>query len=203
MTGYSIDQDRLYESIIKPPPEDFIRSYSNILDDVVIDRILELIRIRTTWWMQTRNDIVRSDRRIQLNDFDQQLSSFVVESVMTKGFSSYVDDFPYLKEDSWANVQVLLQETCPGQGYHAWHSENTRHELQGRVVTWMIYLNDIEDGGETEFLHQEKRFKPTKNTLLLWPAAYTHLHRGNPPLKQRKYILTGWISKVPEHGVSI
>jgi len=57
----------------------------------------------------------------------------------------------------------------------------------------MLYLNNIEQGGETEFLYQIKRIKPEADKLLIWPAGYTHVHRGNPPLSNDKYILTGWI----------
>ena len=200
MTGYSIDQDRLYESLTEPPKENFIRSYSNVLDDVLLEHLLELIKLRSTWWMQNRHDYVRTDRRIALQDFDTNMAEVVSESIINRCFLQYLEDFPFLKEDrfAWSNVQIILQETCPGGGYHAWHSENLRYEMQNRVVTWMIYLNDIEEGGETEFLYQQKRFKPTKNTLLMWPASYTHLHRGNPPFKQKKYILTGWMTVVPQ-----
>ena len=57
----------------------------------------------------------------------------------------------------------------------------------------MVYLNDIEDGGETEFLYQSRRIKPVTGRAVLWPAGYTHTHRGNPPLKDAKYIITGWV----------
>ena len=66
-----------------------------------------------------------------------------------------------------------------------------------RICAFLLYLNDVEEGGETEFLYLKKRFKPIKNRLLLWPAGYTHTHRGNQPINQSKYILTGWI----EYGV--
>ena len=58
---------------------------------------------------------------------------------------------------------------------------------------FMFYLNDVTEGGETEFLYQKCRFKPEKNTLLVWPSQFTHIHRGNPPLSNDKYIITGWI----------
>ena len=45
----------------------------------------------------------------------------------------------------------------------------------------MLYLNTLTDeqNGETEFLHQEKRIQPKENTMLIWPAGFTHTHRGN------------------------
>ena len=57
-------------------------------------------------------------------------------------------------------------------------------------------MNDIDEAGETEFLYQNKRLVPKKNRLLIWPADWTHTHRGNPPIGQKdKYILTTWIQE--------
>jgi hypothetical protein len=50
----------------------------------------------------------------------------------------------------------------------------------------------VQEGGETEFLYQHMRVKPEQGTLVIWPAAFTHTHRGNPPLSNEKYIVTGW-----------
>ena len=62
-----------------------------------------------------------------------------------------------------------------------------------------IYLNVVEEGGETEFLSQKKRYNPVAYTALLWPGSWTHQHRGNPPLSGDKYILTGWYT--PSSGM--
>lgn len=47
--------------------------------------------------------------------------------------------------------------------------------------------------GETEFLYYPRRIKPKQGTLIVFPGAFTHAHRGNPPLSGDKYIITGWI----------
>ena len=57
----------------------------------------------------------------------------------------------------------------------------------------MLYLNDVKEGGETEFLYQHKRYQPKEGTLLIFPAGFTHTHRGNPPISNDKYIVTGWL----------
>ena len=93
-----------------------------------------------------------------------------------------------------------IQRTDPGGGYHVWHCENGNFLYRDRVVTWMIYLNDIpyESGGATDFYHQEQSFQPKKGTIVLWPAAYTHVHRGAFLTgKDSKYIATGWFSREP------
>ena len=89
-----------------------------------------------------------------------------------------------------------IQKTLPTEGYHVWHAENchNEHEIRQRIAVWTLYLNDVEEGGETEFLLQSKRIKPEQGTICIFPAGFTHIHRGNPPLSGKKYIVTGWIS---------
>jgi hypothetical protein len=88
---------------------------------------------------------------------------------------------------------VKLQKTLPGQGYHVWHCEKDCVEFSNRLMAYILYLNDVEEGGETEFLYQSKRVKPEAGTFLLFPAGYMYTHRGNPPLSGEKYIVTGWV----------
>jgi len=89
---------------------------------------------------------------------------------------------------------IKIQKTCPTQGYHTFHYEHDASpDGRDRVLAWTLYLNDVEEGGETEFLYQSLRFKPKAGTFILFPAHFTHTHRGNPPLSGFKYIATGWI----------
>jgi len=104
----------------------------------------------------------------------------------------YLNKFIYLKNIKSVIFNIKIQKTNPSEGYHIWHFESSGKELQNRTTSFILYLNDVNEGGETEFLYQKLRVKPLKNRLVLWPAAYTHIHRGNPPLDESKYILTGW-----------
>ena len=92
-------------------------------------------------------------------------------------------------------TDMKIQKTLPTEGYHVWHIEHGKgYGNEPRAFVFTIYLNDVEEGGETEFLYQRERVKPKRNTALLWPGSWTHIHRGNPPLKNDKYILTGWFT---------
>jgi hypothetical protein len=79
-----------------------------------------------------------------------------------------------------------------GGGFHKWHYENAALMTANRRFVVQAYLNTINEGGETEFLYQNKRIKAVQGTIIIFPAAYTHVHRGNPPIGQDKYILTTW-----------
>ena len=108
-------------------------------------------------------------------------------------FPIYEEAFPSLRDSGrHSSYSFKMQRTDLREGYHIWHYESGNREMCNRLLTWMLYLNDVEEGGETEFLYQSMRVKPKQGTLLIWPAAFTHTHRGNPPLSNPKYIVTGW-----------
>ena len=91
-------------------------------------------------------------------------------------------------------TDMKIQKTLPTEGYHVWHIEHGKgYNNESRAFVFSIYLNDVEDGGETEFLHFSKRVKPKTGRIVIWPAAFPYLHRGNPPLSGEKYILTSWM----------
>lgn len=116
------------------------------------------------------------------------------EIFWNKCYKAYVKDHVYneqLRDLQFSNFKI--QKTLPGQGYHTFHFENQDISTSRRAMFIILYLNDIEDGGETEFLYQKKRIQPKTGRLILAPAAYTHVHRGNPPLSKDKYIMTSWI----------
>ena len=109
-------------------------------------------------------------------------------------FSLFLEKFVHLKKTGQHSIfDIKIQKTLPSQGYHVWHTETMCRRDSLRFLTFILYLNDVEEGGETEFLYQQTRIKPVENRLVLWPTGMTHIHRGNPPLKGEKYILTGWV----------
>mgnify|MGYP003634385878 CR=1 FL=1 len=101
--------------------------------------------------------------------------------------------YPRKVDEMLVSDNSINQKTKVGEGYHFWHCENAEMKARNRILAFMVYLNDVNEGGETEFLYQKCRFKPEKNTLLVWPSQFTHIHRGNPPLSNDKYIITGWV----------
>ncbi|MGI2260332.1 2OG-Fe(II) oxygenase [Shewanella sp. GXUN23E] len=100
----------------------------------------------------------------------------------------------YLFRSGTINIQKYPQGKG---GYPHWHSEQFpqagHNEALHRVVLYMFYLNDVAEGGETEFFYQGRKLTPRKGTLVIAPAAFTHSHRGNMPLSGDKYIATSWI----------
>jgi hypothetical protein len=101
-----------------------------------------------------------------------------------------IDSLQYWEMDSIFNFQRFF----PGEGHYTWHCESPGKNLSDRLLCWMVYLNDVEDGGETEFKFQNYKSKARQGKMVIWPPYWTHFHRGIPSFTEKKYILTGWFS---------
>lgn len=140
---------------------------------------------------------VKDDTQIFADDIDyiplRECTKEFNELFWNTFYQIYEQEYSVLKNSGrHANYSFKIQKTKIGGGYHVWHYESGDREISNRVLTWILYLNDVHEGGETEFLYQHMRVKPEQGTLVIWPAAFTHTHRGNPPISNEKYIVTGW-----------
>jgi len=93
---------------------------------------------------------------------------------------------------------IQMQRYRKGEGnYNYWHCETFPQkgstEPLHRALLFMYYLNDVEEGGETDFYYQERSLKPKAGQMVIAPAYFTHTHRGRTPVSNDKYILTSWI----------
>ena len=92
------------------------------------------------------------------------------------------------------NDVFKIHKVKKSEGYHKWHYEKDNPQNIDRLMAYMTYLVVPEKGGETEFLHQSLRIEPIVGRTLIWPAGFTHMHRGNPPLDGEKMYITGWFN---------
>ena len=85
-----------------------------------------------------------------------------------------------------------IQRYPPGGGYKGWHFERGNHrENRERHLVWMTFLTDNADGG-TEFQYQDVYIPAVKGKTVIWPAEWTHTHRGRV-CDTEKTIITGWV----------
>ena len=118
-------------------------------------------------------------------NFDMALKHYEMKTGVKDGYG--IRDFKY--------TTLKIQKTLPTEGYHIWHLEHgSGVENARRALVFTIYLNDVEEGGETEFLHFSKRVNPETGRIVIWPAGFPYVHRGNPPLSGEKYIITSWMT---------
>lgn len=133
-------------------------------------------------------------------DLQKYEDSDIIDTIrdgLFKTVSEYVwNRYPFLDQyvNSWmVDSSFNIQCYYPGQGYYGLHCENASKN-NDRFLAWMIYLNDVDDGGGTEFTNQKIRLKAREGVCYVWPAGWTHMHRGIVSKTQTKYIATGWYS---------
>jgi len=121
---------------------------------------------------------------IQMNSSYSSMSSLVRTAQLA--FMSSNNAVPHMQ----------IQRYIGDQGYYTWHHENHGGDTSKRELAFIYYLNDV-NGGETEMLYNPMKITPESGKLALFPAYWTHKHKGNPPKDgQTKYILTGWIESM-------
>lgn len=187
--------------------DNFVGVYDGAFSDAYCDSLIEYFdwcSKQNRSFGRTEAERLKKDESALLNPVSQQTINFATPNItmyineFNQGFwdtcyKEYRDTYSVLSDyDNHTIYTYKIQRTEPTGGYHIWHSEDGSKEFSKRVGVYILYLNDVEEGGETEFLYFSKRVKPKKGRLMIFPPNYPWAHRGNPPLSGVKYILTGW-----------
>ena len=128
---------------------------------------------------------------------------FLYDGALRRKFGPILRDcgdeyFEFYGHNTWRKqcqpTTMKIQKAQAGGGFTGIHWEQGAGQLNApRFGAWMAYLNTVEKGGCTAFPLQDRLMvKPTRGTMVIWPAAYTHPHHSFPDLGEDKYILTGW-----------
>jgi predicted 2-oxoglutarate/Fe(II)-dependent dioxygenase YbiX len=138
--------------------------------------------------LKKTTDITVSDKA-HWKDVDNNL--FRSLAIALKEFK---ETYPYFGDMSrFKDMGYNLQRYQEGEYYH-WHVDSDNEVLAPRQLVALWYLNDVEEGGETDFLHQKISVIPEKGKLVLFPPFWTHQHRAATVKKGTKYIATTWIN---------
>ena len=104
-------------------------------------------------------------------------------------------EYKHLSNKLLQDNQFMIQKYDKQKGRYIYHDDGLIEQKKSRVITFLWYLNDVVQGGETEFFGGSSRIIPEAGKLLLFPAVWCYPHRGNIPVSSSKYIITGWLYK--------
>lgn len=121
-----------------------------------------------------------------------------VQNVMKK-----IEEVTMIPKTHFESFQVLQYEI--GQKYNVHHDMSPRQSLLScgpRILTFFLYLSDVEEGGETGFPRLGINVKPRRGKALLWPSTMdanleqmdprTH-HEAKPVVSGKKFAANTWI----------
>jgi len=184
----------------------FIREYPNAFSKEYCDKVIQRFELMAQQNQVGVGTSIRhnSDTRVvfdwapHYNMFyhDPELGTKFYNTVGEYYKEHYVKEYDILREGMVKHTPkgMSVQKTGPKEGYHIWHTEVNDYQSSSRVVVYMLYLNTVKEGGETEFLYQGIKTKPVAGKLVFFPATWQHPHRGNPIYEGYKYIITGWFT---------
>ncbi len=95
--------------------------------------------------------------------------------------------------DTGYQIQKYMSNVGIYKYHHDSHYAKYESATQTRILTFIWYLNTVDEGGETEFFNGRIKIKPEKGKLLFFPSTWTFMHKGNTPISGNKYIVTGWV----------
>ena len=122
------------------------------------------------------------------------LQNIFLNTFWDKIYPAYKEKYGILHiSDKHQIYETKIQKTEVGGGFHEWHYEASGKPETSRLLNVLLYLNTVDEGGETEFLYLTRREKAIQGKLLVYPSSITHTHRGNTPISNEKYILNGWV----------
>ncbi len=146
---------------------------SSMTDNTELKKTTDLVASGKEHWKDVDNNLFRS---------------------LAMALKSFKHKYPYFADMSrFKDMGYNLQRYQPGEYYH-WHVDADNLELASRQLVALWYLNDVEQGGETDFIHQQISITPEKGKLVLFPPFWTHEHRAAVVEKGTKYIATTWIT---------
>lgn len=147
-------------------------------------------KIRDTFKKST--DISISPRDLEDEKF-RDVSAYIEQLKLC--YLDYLEQWEFIK--TFMPITHIgtfnIQKYDEGGHFGGLHSERTSLKYLYRTLVWMTYLNDVKDGGETEFPMFGLKIKPEKGKTIIWPAEWTHAHLGAVVKKGNKYIITGWM----------
>jgi hypothetical protein len=184
----------------------FIEKYDKILTKNQCERIIELYKLSPFKNVGLSGNKIDYSKKIgsdisllfypysenTISQANQEINEIVFPSIVDC-LEKYKRKYPLIdKLPSWnINNDYHVQYFGDNEGYFAIHCEQESITSK-RMLVWMIYLNNAKCG--TRFYHQKKDIYAKQGSVLLWPAAWSHMHSGITPNIGDKYIITGWFS---------
>jgi len=130
----------------------------------------------------------------QDSPLNQKLISDVIEPYLSRYYKE--NDFWQLAAYKKSVYEVFaIKKYEPNTDIHDWHIDNSGPTSFRRILAIQCYLNTVDEGGHTEFkLPDNTKVQPLKGRLVFFPAQWTHVHRGSPPISGPKYSMNNYLS---------
>ncbi|MCM3711938.1 2OG-Fe(II) oxygenase [Sporosarcina luteola] len=190
--GSKISTDREIDIVVRLE-EPLIVVLGNVLSD---EECEELIKLSKDKMQRSKIGTTR-----EVNELRTSSSTFIEESEneIVARVESRVSSIMNIPIEHGEGLQIL--QYTPGQQYKA-HHDFFKAADNNRISTLVMYLNDVEQGGETYFPKLNFSVSPKKGMAVYFEYFYNDqamneltLHGGAPVITGEKWVATQWMRK--------
>ncbi|WP_316569243.1 2OG-Fe(II) oxygenase [Neobacillus sp. YIM B06451] len=184
-------------TIIAKIKEPLIVVLDNVLDSKECDELIVLAKDRMKRSKISENHIENEIRTSSGMFFDK------MENQLVAKIERRVSEIMCIPIEHGEEIQVL--HYLPGQEYRShfdYFSSKSRAVENNRISTLVMYLNDVEEGGETVFPRLNFSVTPKKGMAVYFEYFYEEqalneltLHSGMPVITGEKWVATQWVRR--------
>jgi prolyl 4-hydroxylase len=177
---------------------DLIKVYDNVLPINVCQSLIDFYE-KNLDKIETINEDKRpSFSQINLTEFHNQdeettkIHNYVISRVLDhkKIYYEYVDSRAFPKENSFEQFRIKKYRNN-GEDLFDSHVDVKSYSSARRYLSFLFYLNDVDEGGETIFT--DMKIKPKAGRLLIFPPLWMYPHKGCQPISNEKYIMSTYL----------
>jgi hypothetical protein len=106
--------------------------------------------------------------------------------------ASIAAQFPSLQVWPLRCTGYKLQHYRKNEGHFKWHFDALGRGAWERQLAMAVFLNSVAAGGETCFHRQNLKVKPVAGDAVFFPTFWTHMHCGEIPRSEDKYIVSSF-----------
>tara|TARA_B100001250_G_C19579530_1_gene691375 strand:+ start:46 stop:657 length:612 start_codon:yes stop_codon:yes gene_type:complete len=189
---------------------DCIAEYDNILSDEMCDVMIDWFNaneelqddgaIGTIEGEGVVNNKIKKSRQSYPHPEDS-ISDLMTE-VIKKTYREYKKDHFVPEDSSMIAVRdYSIRVYDKNDGHFLRHMDQAG--VASRLFAIIMYLNTVDQGGETEFPDHNVKVKPEKGKVLIFPCNFMFYHQGNTPISGDKWIATAFINLIIPKATNI
>jgi hypothetical protein len=138
--------------------------------------------------------------RVKLREYDFLKNAEAhLTSRITSCIHEYIHSYVSLDIPNIELTGIQIQRYYQNEGFYKPHMDSASwlHNLDGydkaRVLAVIVYLNTVEDGGETFFEYQNVAIKAERGKIAIFPTDWTYIHGGKVPYSSDKWISSSFV----------
>jgi len=117
-----------------------------------------------------------------------------LHAAVSRAVVSVTAQFPSLQVWPLRCTGYKIQHYRKNEGHFKWHFDALGPGAWDRQLAMVLYLNSVASGGETCFHRQNLQFRPVAGDALFFPTFWTHMHCGEIPASEDKYVVSSFVT---------